>query len=49
MGAADDAILFPASSITRIDPTSATSITVSFAAADGTLDEGLLNNIIKKL
>ena len=38
VGAADDAILFPASSITRMDPTSATTITVSFAAADGTLD-----------
>lgn len=38
VGAADDAILFPAENITRIDPTSATTITVSFNAADGTAD-----------
>ncbi len=38
VGAADDAILFPAENITRMDPTSATTITVSFTAADGTAD-----------
>ena len=38
VGAADDAIMFPADSITRIDPTSATTTTVSFAAHDGTAD-----------
>jgi len=38
VGAADDAIMFPAENITRIDPTSATTTTVSFDAADGTLD-----------
>jgi len=36
--AADDAIMFPAENITRIDPTSATTTTVSFMAHDGTAD-----------
>ena len=38
LDALDDAILFPATSILRIDPTSATTTTISIAAADGTAD-----------
>jgi hypothetical protein len=38
VGAADDAIMFPAENITRIDPTNATTTTVSFMAHDGTAD-----------
>ena len=38
VGAADDAVLFPAANITRIDPVDATNTLVSFDAADGTAD-----------
>ena len=38
VGAQDDAIMFPAENITRIDPTNATTTTVSFIAHDGTAD-----------
>ena len=38
LGAQDDAIMFPAANITRMDPTSATTTTVSFIAHDGTAD-----------
>tara|TARA_R110002167_G_scaffold199044_1_gene402223 strand:- start:833 stop:1198 length:366 start_codon:yes stop_codon:yes gene_type:complete len=38
LDALGDAILFPATSIKRIDPTSATTTTISIAAADGTAD-----------
>ena len=38
LDALGDAILFPATSILRIDPTSATTTTISIAAADGTAD-----------
>jgi len=38
LDALGDAILFPAELITRMDPTSATTTTVSFMAADGTAD-----------
>jgi len=38
LDALGDAILFPADSITRMDPSSATTTTVSFLAADGTAD-----------
>ena len=38
LGAQDDAIMFPASNITRMDPVNATSTVISFIAHDGTAD-----------
>jgi len=42
LDALGDAILFPATSILRIDPTSAATTTISIAAADGTADSDTL-------